>query len=339
MGPAGPQGETGGTGEPGRDGVSPTIAIESITGGNRVAITDANGTHSFDVLDGASELLKIKGIVETTSELPRENVNVGDVYLVGTAGTYDYWICRKSTVEGSLSIAWINMGRLKGTDGVSPTVTVTTIEGGHRVTIIDAKGKKTFDVMDGKDGKDGEDGAGGSGGTVTPIQAMTSAVTPSEVFEALSQGAPVWVGHLDSTFGVVFFTNFTVLSMADVFIGSTIASLGGMTGAAALIGNVNTNEWEFTMIPMGVLVGTTATVTPTQVYDAIMSGQNIQITHTDSTFGVMTCTNFAIAESLGQVVFSTVVYYNSMPIALQLTGTMANNSWHFQTMPLVMADA
>lgn len=36
-----------------------------------------------------------------------------------------------------------------GTDGVSPTVTVTDINGGHRVTITDATGAKTFDVMDG----------------------------------------------------------------------------------------------------------------------------------------------------------------------------------------------
>lgn len=36
-----------------------------------------------------------------------------------------------------------------GTDGVSPTVTVTDINGGHRVEITDATGTKTFDVMDG----------------------------------------------------------------------------------------------------------------------------------------------------------------------------------------------
>lgn len=40
----------------------------------------------------------------------------------------------------------------KGKDGVSPTVTVTDITGGHRVVIKDAAGTKIFDVMDGKDG-------------------------------------------------------------------------------------------------------------------------------------------------------------------------------------------
>lgn len=37
-----------------------------------------------------------------------------------------------------------------GTDGVSPIVTVDDIEGGHRITITDVDGTKTFDVMDGE---------------------------------------------------------------------------------------------------------------------------------------------------------------------------------------------
>lgn len=39
-----------------------------------------------------------------------------------------------------------------GQDGFSPTVTVTNITGGHRVSITDVNGTKTFDVMDGTDG-------------------------------------------------------------------------------------------------------------------------------------------------------------------------------------------
>lgn len=52
-----------------------------------------------------------------------------------------------------------------GADGVSPRVSVEDIDGGHRVTITDADGAKTFDVLDGKNGSgsgtggaDGEDG-------------------------------------------------------------------------------------------------------------------------------------------------------------------------------------
>ena len=42
-----------------------------------------------------------------------------------------------------------------GENGVSPTVAVTTISGGHRITITDANDSKTVDVMDGKNGTNG----------------------------------------------------------------------------------------------------------------------------------------------------------------------------------------
>jgi hypothetical protein len=42
-----------------------------------------------------------------------------------------------------------------GKDGTSPVVTVSAITGGHRITITDASGTKTVDVLDGADGKDG----------------------------------------------------------------------------------------------------------------------------------------------------------------------------------------
>lgn len=54
-GPKGEQGIQGIQGQPGEngeDGFSPTVATASITGGNRVTITDATGAHSFDVMDG-----------------------------------------------------------------------------------------------------------------------------------------------------------------------------------------------------------------------------------------------------------------------------------------------
>lgn len=53
-GPQGPQGEPGKDGKDGADGYSPTIAMESITGGNRITITDKNGPHSVDVMNGTN---------------------------------------------------------------------------------------------------------------------------------------------------------------------------------------------------------------------------------------------------------------------------------------------
>ena len=55
-------------------------------------------------------------------------------------------------------MATIDLGLVRGQngtdgeDGVSPIITVSDIEGGHRVTITDAKGTQSFDVMNGEDG-------------------------------------------------------------------------------------------------------------------------------------------------------------------------------------------
>lgn len=43
-------------------------------------------------------------------------------------------------------------------DDLAPTISVVDITGGHRITITDKEGTKTFDVMDGTNGKNGTDG-------------------------------------------------------------------------------------------------------------------------------------------------------------------------------------
>ena len=40
------------SGEPGKDGVSPTVAVEIINGGYRITINDVNGEKDFDVMHG-----------------------------------------------------------------------------------------------------------------------------------------------------------------------------------------------------------------------------------------------------------------------------------------------
>lgn len=54
-----------------------------------------------------------------------------------------------------------------GDDGFSPVVSVSDITGGHRVSITDATGTKTFDVMNGTDGQDGDPGEDGFSPVVT----------------------------------------------------------------------------------------------------------------------------------------------------------------------------
>lgn len=114
----------------GSSGISPTIKVTAITGGNKVEITDANGTKIFNVMHGTNGT----------------NGKDGANGLDGKDGT--------NGLNGT-----------NGVDGVSPTLSVEVISGGHRVTITDVNGTQTFDVMDGVDGQDGQNGADGSGVT------------------------------------------------------------------------------------------------------------------------------------------------------------------------------
>jgi hypothetical protein len=52
-----------------------------------------------------------------------------------------------------------------GNDGISPTITVSAITGGHRIKITDTSGTKSIDVMNGDPGNPGEDGVDGKDGT------------------------------------------------------------------------------------------------------------------------------------------------------------------------------
>lgn len=51
-----------------------------------------------------------------------------------------------------------------GKDGVSPTISISVITGGHRLTIKDANGTKTVDLLDGSDGSPGATGEKGADG-------------------------------------------------------------------------------------------------------------------------------------------------------------------------------
>lgn len=75
-------------------------------------------------------------------------------YLVfqGMAGASAYELAVELGFEGT-EAEWLSSLKgesgAQGVDGVSPTLAVTTITGGHRLTITDANGSRTVEVMDG----------------------------------------------------------------------------------------------------------------------------------------------------------------------------------------------
>lgn len=78
-GEPGEKGADGASGKAGKDGVSPSVAVDTILGGHRVTITDANGTQSFDVMDGEAGSGGASG-----EYLPREGGTMqGDIDMNG----------------------------------------------------------------------------------------------------------------------------------------------------------------------------------------------------------------------------------------------------------------
>lgn len=71
----------------GEDGVSPTVAVSSISGGHKVTITDASGEHSFDVMDGNADIAQgTIGIFTLGNDVNIQKdsvINVGKSQIVG----------------------------------------------------------------------------------------------------------------------------------------------------------------------------------------------------------------------------------------------------------------
>jgi len=77
----------------------------------------------------------------------------------------------------------------KGTDGVSPTVSVTETTNGHTVAITDANGTQSFNVLNGKDGKDGASGGSSGGGSAITYAYDTEIATG----ETWVDGKPIYL--------------------------------------------------------------------------------------------------------------------------------------------------
>lgn len=106
----------------GSSGISPTIKVTAITGGNKVEITDANGTKIFNVMHG------------TNGADGKDGANGKD----GTNGTNGV-----DGVSPTLSVEAISGGH---------RVTITDVNGTQTFDVMDGQ--------DGRDGQNGADGSG-----------------------------------------------------------------------------------------------------------------------------------------------------------------------------------
>ena len=125
----------------GQDGKSPTVTVTDITGGHRITVTDATGTKTFNVMDGTPGAQGVDGGYYTPVVT---QVIAGSMHIAFAPSNDSMPVIPPVEIP-------LPAGE-DGEDGVSPTVSVTDITGGHRITITDASGQKTFDVMDGGGG-------------------------------------------------------------------------------------------------------------------------------------------------------------------------------------------
>ena len=70
------KGTKGDTGSQGPAGVSPSLSAEPISGGHRVSMTDAQGTTTFDVMDGENAAAATVTVGSTTTGEPGTNASV-----------------------------------------------------------------------------------------------------------------------------------------------------------------------------------------------------------------------------------------------------------------------
>ena len=209
-GPQGPAGADGAQGPAGADGFSPTVTTVPIEGGTRVTITDADGEHTFDIMNGRDGG---EAATPTIGESGNWYINGEDTGKPSRGETGPQGERGPQGPEGPQGPAGADGAQGSegpqgergpqgpagkdgaqgpegpqgergpqgpagkdgapgpqgpagadgaqgpqgnpgpaGADGFSPTVTTTPIENGTRVTITDADGEHTFDVLNGTGG-------------------------------------------------------------------------------------------------------------------------------------------------------------------------------------------
>ena len=138
-------------GSNGEDGYSPSTSITNIPGGHRVTITDADGDHSFDVMDGTGGG---SSDFETLENRPRYGGSLmssaTNIPIVKT----NEWDAKYDKPEGGIPASDLAVDAI-------PEITATKADG---VTTIFANGDPIASISDGAKGDTGNPGPAGPAG-------------------------------------------------------------------------------------------------------------------------------------------------------------------------------
>ena len=186
QGPEGPQGNQGAQGVQGPAGISPLVATTTAGDSTVVTITDAEGSHSFVVHNGAQGIQGPEG--------PQGNQGAQGVQgpagispLVATTTAGDSTVVTITDAEGSHSFVVHNGAQgiqgaegpqgpqgVQGPAGISPLVTTTTAGDSTVVVIKDTIGDHRFVVYNGEKGDKGDTGAAGRSATISVTTASNN---------------------------------------------------------------------------------------------------------------------------------------------------------------------
>ena len=210
------------------EAVSPHVSTAPIAGGTRVTITDIDGSHEFDLMDGEDGDDGVSPTVSTAAI---------------TGGT------RVTITDGSGDHAFDVMDGEKGDPGASPTVSTVAITGGTRVTITDGSGDHAFDVMNGLKGDPADPltitGTARSWGVTDTPDTMPSSW--SSTVPTVEQGKYLWSRtRFAFSDGTVAFATSCARQGVDggrmpvVTVSGTTPSITGVDGSRYICGTVST---------------------------------------------------------------------------------------------------
>lgn len=179
----GQNGVDGQDGRDGQDGITPSITmtatVDNTPGVAEVSVvksgTDANPIFAFNFVHlkgntGAQGMPGQDG-VSPTAYVTQTGQNEVTITVIDANGTTTATLTGEAGAPGRDGQDGRD-GR-DGEDGISPVITVSDITGGHRVTISDADGTQSFDVLDGTPGAPGTPGTPGSDGVSPTIDVVT----------------------------------------------------------------------------------------------------------------------------------------------------------------------
>lgn len=137
----------------------------------------------------------LEGVTGGTGVKGDDGVGISNVELVN----YELIVTLSDGTEHNLGNVRGEKGA-DGTNGVSPTITVTETATGHTITITDVNGTQSFEVLNGKDGSSSTGGSTGGGSTDAPTtEKGKSAISGSDSLRLGSSKS--WTGTFTTANG------------------------------------------------------------------------------------------------------------------------------------------